>query len=81
MSTAARSDRPMSRWISLVRPPLIDLREIRSVPDPGSIEYSAVTQPSPLSRIHGGTSSSNDTVQSTLVLPIDISTDPGVISV
>ena len=27
----ARSERPMSRWISLVRPPLIELREIRCI--------------------------------------------------
>ena len=71
----------IKRWISLVLPPLTDRREIRSVPEPGSIAYSAVTQPFPVSRIHGGTSSSSETVQRTRVRPISIKTEPGVISV
>ena len=36
---------------------------------PGSIEYSAVTQPLPLPRIQRGTSSSIDAVHSTWVPP------------
>src|SRR5205807_2311127 len=49
-SHTARSDRPMSRWISWVRPdslPFTASRSVRSVVEPGSIEYSAVTQPRP----------------------------------
>ena len=38
--------------------PLETSRRIRSGEAPGSIEYSAVTQPLPLPRIHRGTSSS-----------------------
>ncbi len=72
MSHTARRDRPMSRWISWVRPdglPSFTSRRIRSGDEPGSIEYSAVTQPLPLPRIHRGTSSSTDAVHSTRVLP------------
>ena len=50
MSHAARRLRPMSRWISTVRPlclPLAASRSTRSGDEPGSIEYSAVTQPLP----------------------------------
>ena len=45
-----RSDRPISRWISWVRPPgrpRFTSRSVRSCVDAGSIEYSPVTQPSP----------------------------------
>ena len=79
MSHTARSDRPMSRWISCVRPDT--LRWMRSGLEPGSIEYSAVTQPVPRPRIHRGTSSSTDAVHSTLVRPKLTSTEPGVMSV
>ena len=84
MSVTARSDRPISRWISWVRPdclPLAASRPIRSADDPGSSEYSAVTQPFPLPRIHGGTRSSTEAVHSTLVFPMETSTDPGANSV
>ena len=83
-SVTARSDRPIRRWISWVRPdcfPLAASRPTRSADDPGSSEYSAVTQPLPLPRIHGGTRSSTDAVHSTLVLPIETSTDPWANSV
>ena len=49
-SVTARSERPIRRWISCVRPdcfPFAASRSIRSGVDPGSIEYSAVTQPLP----------------------------------
>ena len=62
----------MSRWISWVRPdglPSLTSRRIRSGDEPGSIEYSAVTQPLPLPRIQRGTSSSTDAVHSTMVRP------------
>jgi hypothetical protein len=42
----------------------------------GNIPYSAVTQPLPLLRRKGGTRSSTEAVQITLVLPTSISTDP-----
>ena len=84
MSHAARRLRPISRWISTVRPlclPLAASRPTRSGDEPGSIEYSAVTQPLPLSRIHRGTSSSMLAVHSTRVRPNDTRHDPAAISV
>ncbi len=78
-SVTARKERPMRRWISWVRPdcfPLAASRPTRSAEDPGSSEYSAVTQPLPPPRSQGGTRSSTDAVHSTLVFPIDTSTDP-----
>ena len=49
--------------------------------EPGSIEYSAVTQPSPLPFIQRGTSSSTDAVQSTRVSPKVTRHDPMVMVV
>jgi len=49
--TAARSERPIRRWISIVRPPCFPRaasRSVRSVVARGSIPYSAVTQPLPV---------------------------------
>ncbi len=72
MSHTARSERPIRRWISWVRPeglPSFTSRRMRSGELPGSIEYSAVTQPLPLPRIQRGTSSSIDAVHSTWVPP------------
>src|ERR1700728_3351848 len=83
-SQTDRSERAMSRWISWVRPdcrPRAASRSTRSGVDPGSIEYSAVTQPFPVPRIHGGTRSSSDAVHKTLVRPMVTSTDPGANSV
>ena len=80
MSQTERRDRPIRRWISWVRPdcfPLAASRLTRSPVDPGRSEYSAVTHPLPLPRIHGGTRSSMDAVHSTRVRPIETSTDPG----
>src|SRR3712207_3965324 len=59
-SIEARSERPMSRLISWVRPPirpLTDSRSLRVWVARGSIEYSAVTQPSPDPLRHRGTPS------------------------
>ena len=84
MSHAARSERPISRWISTVRPlclPFAASRSTRSGDDPGSIEYSAVTQPLPCCLIQRGTSSSMLAVHSTRVLPKLTSTLPAAISV
>ena len=82
MSVTARNDRPMSRSISWVRPfaPRRS-RLMRSGDEPGSIEYSAVTQPSPLPFIQRGTSSSTDAVQSTRVSPNVTRHDPMVMVV
>ena len=49
----------------------------RSAVEPGSMEYSAVTHPLPLPRIHGGTRSSTEAVHRTLVRPIETRTEPG----
>src|SRR3990167_5691646 len=71
-SNTARSERPIRRWISCVRPlclPLAASRSLRLWVARGSMPYSAVTQPSPLPRLCGGTRSSTDAVHSTLVLP------------
>ncbi|OEI69225.1 Uncharacterized protein Cus16_1063 [Curtobacterium sp. ER1/6] len=79
MSTTARSDRPIRREISCVRPPtlpLIDSRCMRSFVERGSIEYSAVTQPEPLPAIQRGTPFVKDAVQSTFVLPNEMSALP-----
>ena len=80
-STTERSERPISREISFDRPPVYWSRRIRRSDDPGIMAYSAVTQPVPVLCIHLGTRSPKDAVASTIVRPISISTDPGVISV
>ena len=75
----ARSERPTRRWISWVRPdclPRAASREARSAVEPGSIEYSAVTQPLPEPRSHLGTSVSTEAVHRTLVRPMVTSTEP-----
>ena len=63
-----RSERPISRWISCVRPPTLPLRAsrcVRVVVARGSMPYSAVTQPLPVLRRNGGTRSSTLAVQMT----------------
>src|SRR5258706_4520381 len=78
-STTARSERPISRWISCVRPdclPRAASRSVRVLVARGSMPYSAVTQPLPVSRRKGGTRSSTDAVQSTRVSPNSTSTEP-----
>ena len=75
----ARSDRPINRWISCVRPPTRPddaSRCVRVVVARGSIPYSAVTQPLPELRRNGGTRSSTLAVQITFVLPDSTRTDP-----
>ena len=61
--------------------PLAASRVMRSADEPGNSEYSAVTHPLPLPRIHGGTRSSTDAVHNTLVRPMATSTEPGANSV
>ncbi len=71
-STAARNERPIKRWISLLRPlmrPLLMSRGVRSCVARGNIAYSALTQPVPCPRMNGGTRSSTDAVQCTAVFP------------
>ena len=57
-SVTARSERPIRRWISCVRPdclPVAASRRVRSEVARGSMPYSAVTQPRPPPFSHGGT--------------------------
>ncbi|BEK90758.1 hypothetical protein NSK11_contig00024-0035 [Nocardia seriolae] len=75
----ARSERPISREISWVRPPTLpftDSRPERVCVAAGSIAYSAVSQPNPESRRHGGTPSVTLAVHITRVCPNSTSTDP-----
>jgi hypothetical protein len=80
-STTARNERPIRRWISVLRPsrrPLVISRGFRVFVAYGSIEYSAVSQPpvTPCSFIQRGTVSSIITPQITRVLPIATRTEP-----
>ncbi len=75
----ARRLRPMSRWISWVRPPTrprADSRGMRVGLEPGNIPYSAVTHPCAVSRRNGGTCSSTVAVQMTRVSPSSMRTEP-----
>src|SRR6478672_8959712 len=79
VSTTARRERPTSREISWVRPPirpLTDSRSERVFVDAGSMAYSAVTQPSPDPLRQRGTPSLADAAHSTRVFPNSTSTDP-----
>ncbi len=76
---AARSERPIRRWISCVRPlclPRAASRSMRLWVERGSIPYSAVSQPWPFPFRKAGTLSSMLAVQITLVSPNSISTEP-----
>src|SRR5262245_18275648 len=75
-SVTARSERPISRWISCARPPVWLERGVRSPVARGSMPYSAVTQPFCCPRSQPGTRSSTLAVHSTRVLPIDTSAEP-----
>ena len=76
-STAARSERPIRRSISLVRPPApLRSRRLRLWVARGSSAYSAVTQPRPCPRSQPGTLSSTLAAQSTRVLPQLIRAEP-----
>jgi hypothetical protein len=71
--------RPMRRWISTLRPSTLPPRSraLRLPVDPGSMPYSAVSQPLPRPTRNGGTVDSTVQVQSTVVRPILTSTLPG----
>src|ERR1035437_689543 len=82
ISTAARMERPIRRWISCVRPegrPLVTSRGVRLAVARGSIEYSAVTQPFPLLRRNGGTVSSTVAAHKTCVFPTLINAEPSAV--
>src|SRR6185503_17308186 len=71
-STTERKLRPISRWISTVRPlclPAEASRRVRSWVARGSMPYSAVTQPRPWPLSHGGSRSSSVAVTRTWVSP------------
>src|SRR3954467_13768342 len=75
----ARRDRPTSREISCVRPPIrpfTDSRSLRVFVDAGSMAYSAVTQPSPEPFRQRGTPTEADAAHNTRVFPNSTSTDP-----
>ena len=78
-SIAARRERPISRLISCVRPPIrpfTDSRSLRVWVARGSIAYSAVTQPRPEPLRQRGTPSVTLAAQSTRVRPNSTSTEP-----
>ncbi len=75
----ARSERPIRREISWVRPPIrpfTDSRSLRVRVARGSIEYSAVTQPRPVPLRQRGTPCTTEAAQSTLVSPNSTSAEP-----
>src|SRR5579863_2998755 len=81
-SITARNERPISRWISCVRPlgrPFATSRVVRVAVARGSIEYSAVTQPLPVLRRNAGTEDSTLAAQSTCVFPTVISAEPSAV--
>src|SRR5574340_1515410 len=78
-STTARRLRPIRRWISWVRPdclPRAASRSVRVWVERGSMPYSAVTQPSPLPFLCGGSLSRTLAVHSTRVSPMETRTEP-----
>src|SRR6185312_6203422 len=75
----ARSERPIRRWISTVRPPCFPAeasRRVRSEVARGNMPYSAVTQPRPWPLSQGGRRSSRLAVTSTWVSPNFTKHDP-----
>jgi hypothetical protein len=76
--------RPINLDISWVRPPSLpftDSRSLRVLVDLGSIEYSAVIQPSPESFLNLGTPAVTLAVTSTLVLPTSIKQEPSGVDI
>src|SRR6478736_8232531 len=74
-----RSERPISREISCVRPPILPLTDSRServFVARGSMAYSAVTQPRPSPLSQRGTPSVREAVHRTRVLPNSIRAEP-----
>jgi hypothetical protein len=82
-STTLRTERPMRRWISIVRPsgrPRFTSRSRRCPVEAGSIPYSAVTQPRPRPAIQRGTLSETEAVQITRVSPCVMSAEPAAVA-
>ena len=78
-SITARRLRPISRWISELRPlgrPRVTSRAERLAVARGSMAYSLVTQPRPLPWRNGGTRFSTLAATSTRVSPISINAEP-----
>ena len=69
----------MSRWISTLRPSTLPplSRALRVEVLPGSMLYSAVSQPLPVPTRNGGTVGSTQQVHSTIVRPMRTRTLPG----
>src|SRR5258708_4760907 len=81
-SATARSERPMRRWISWVRPlcrPLADSRAVRVRVARGNIPYSLEIHPLPELRRNEGTVSSTEAVQITRVLPTSMRAEPSAV--
>src|ERR1043166_7798358 len=81
-STTARIARPISRWISWVRPlcrPRLASRAVRVRVERGNMLYSAVIHPLPVPFIKPGTLSSMEAVQITRVFPTSISAEPSAV--
>src|SRR5262249_13665854 len=79
----ARSERPIKRWISSVRPlclPRAASRAERVLVARGSIPYSAVIHPSAVFIRCGGCFSSTEQVTNTLVLPNSTCAEPSACS-
>src|SRR6478752_6961226 len=79
VSMIERSERPIRREISCVRPPILPLTDSRSdrvLVARGSMAYSAVTQPRPSPLSQRGTPAVREAVHSTRVLPNSVSADP-----
>ena len=79
VSMMERSERPMRREISWVRPPILPLTDSRServLVARGSMAYSAVTQPRPSPLSQRGTPSVREAVHRTRVLPNSIRAEP-----
>jgi hypothetical protein len=75
----ARSERPIRRWISAERPeirPRALSRGVRCSVARGSIAYSLVSHPSPVSLRNGGTRPSTVTLHTITVSPARTSTLP-----
>ena len=82
MSTTERKLRPISRWISWVRPPILPRSlslGVRVTVERGSMEYSAVTQPRPELRSQPGTPCSTVALVRTRVLPSETRTEPSAV--
>src|SRR5580698_4476477 len=82
VSITDRNARPISRWISCVRPdgrPLVTSRGVRVPVARGSMAYSAVTHPLPELRRNAGTELSTLAAHNTCVLPTVIRAEPSAV--